>query len=58
MTATDISATTVKHGKKAVLTLTVDPSHAEADIINSRINIIANDPDNSTVTVRAVGEIR
>lgn len=58
VTATDISATTVKHGKKAVLTLTVDPSHAEADIINSRINIIANDPDNSTVTVRAVGEIR
>ncbi|MDE6489711.1 MAG: DUF1573 domain-containing protein [Muribaculaceae bacterium] len=58
VTATDISTMTVKHGKKAILTLTIDPSHAEADIINSRISIITNDPDNSTVTVRAVGEIQ
>lgn len=58
VTSADLSSSTVKHGKKAVLTLTVDPSGAEADIINSRISIITNDPDNSTVIVRAVGEIR
>ena len=51
------SATKVKKGKSATVTVSVDPSQIPADMLNARINIIANDPMNPVTTVRAVGII-
>ena len=51
------SATKVKKGKSATITVSVDPSQIPADMLNARINIIANDPMNPVTTVRAVGII-
>lgn len=48
----------VKKGKTELVTVTVDPSLLPADILNARIQVIANDPDNPITIVRAVGEIR
>lgn len=48
----------VKKGKTATVTVTVDPLAIPSEIINARISVITNDPDNSTVVVRAVGQIR
>lgn len=46
---------TVKKGKSATATITVDPSLLPSDILNARIALITNDPDNSTIIIRAVG---
>lgn len=45
----------IKKGKSATVTVTVDPSQLQADMLNARINIIANDPMNPVTVVRAVG---
>lgn len=47
----------VKKGKTATITVTVDPAAVPSEILNARISIIANDPDNPTTVVRAVGQI-
>lgn len=45
----------VKKGKQATVTVTVDPSQLPGDILNARISIISNDPDNPVINLRAVG---
>lgn len=47
----------VKKGKTATITVTVDPAAIPSEILNARISIIANDPENPTTIVRAVGQI-
>ena len=50
------STTTVKKGKSADIIIDIDPSMQEGDILNSRIQIITNDPLHPSYTVRIVGE--
>lgn len=46
----------IKKGKSATATITVDPSQLPGDLLNARIQVITNDPDNPILIVRAVGE--
>lgn len=50
-----IDKKTVKRGKTATLSVTVDPALMKGDILNARVMLITNDPDNPTVTIRVVG---
>lgn len=52
-----MSSNSIKKGKTATLTVKMDPSKSETDIINSRIMLICNDPDNSTPVVRVTAEL-
>lgn len=52
-----ISSKKIKKGKSATLSLTVNPSEAQSEIINTRVSLIANDPDNSVTVVRVTAEI-
>ncbi|MDE6270493.1 MAG: DUF1573 domain-containing protein [Muribaculaceae bacterium] len=45
----------VKHGRKAVLTVEVDPSLISGKMLNSKIIIISNDPSRPNATLRVVG---
>lgn len=45
----------VKKGRHATVTVTLNPAALQSDILNARISIISNDPDNPNVTLRAVG---
>ena len=51
----ETSTTKIKKGKTATITVTVDPAQLPADMLNARINIIANDPMDPVTIVRAVG---
>lgn len=53
--AVTIDKDKIKRGKQAKVTIRVSPEALESGILNSRITIISNDPENSNVTVRAVG---
>lgn len=55
VTAT-ISSTKIKKGKKATVTVTVDPSALPSELLNARIQVIANDPAQPLTIVRVVGE--
>ncbi len=55
--AVSVSADTVKPGKEAVLTVTVDPRKLPGALLNARISIVTNDPDAPNTTLRAVGEL-
>lgn len=48
---------TIKPGKEAEVSITVDPVAIPGALLNSRISIITNDPDNSAATIRAVGQL-
>ncbi|MDE6802375.1 MAG: DUF1573 domain-containing protein [Muribaculaceae bacterium] len=48
----------VKKGKSATVTVTVDPLALPSEIINARISIITNDPDNASTIMRAVGQLK
>lgn len=49
----------VKPGKKTRVSVRVDPARITAsELLNARINIIANDPDHPSTTVRVVAEMR
>lgn len=50
-----VKDTSVKKGKKTVITVTVDPSVQTGALFNSRLNIITNDPMHPTYVVRLVG---
>lgn len=53
-----ISSRSIKHGKKATVTVTIDPKAVHNHkIINARITIISNTPARPTEIVRVVGEI-
>lgn len=49
------SATKIKKGKSAIVKVTVDPSQLPAPLLNARIQVIANDPENPITIIRAVG---
>ena len=58
--AVDVSVkdTRVKPGKKVPVTVRVDPSKiGRTELLNARINIIANDPEHPSTMVRVVGEV-
>ncbi len=47
----------VKRGGEAVIRVSVNPSELAGDLLNARIQVITNDPDNPVQTLRAVGEL-
>lgn len=47
---------TVKKGKQATITVTVDPDAMPGRLLNARISVITNDPANPVRTLRAVGK--
>lgn len=49
--------TTVKKGKTAEIEVTVDPAAVEGTMVNARVSVITNDPDNPVQMVRVVGEL-
>lgn len=51
-----VSATKIKKGKKATVTVTIDPAALPSELLNARIQIIANDPVQPLTIVRVVGE--
>lgn len=53
-----IDRQSLKKGKSAEITVTVDPSAVPGDILNARISVITNDPANPVQTLRVVGEIK
>lgn len=48
----------VKKGKKAVVRVQFDPSKVEGRLLNGRIQLIVNDPDEPLTTIRAVAETK
>lgn len=52
-----VSNEKIKKGKSAKLTFTVDPAQAQSEIINARVSITSNDPDNSVSVVRVAAEL-
>ena len=50
-----VDKTTIKKGKQAKVTVSVSPEALGDGILNSRITIISNDPDQPSLIVRAVG---
>lgn len=52
-----ISSKKIKKGKSATLSIIVDPKDAVNEIINTRVSITANDPDNPVTVVRVTAEI-
>lgn len=48
----------IKKGKHATATVTVDPALLPADILNGRLQLIVNDPENPITVVRVVGAAR
>lgn len=49
---------TVKKGKHATATVTVDPSATPTDLLNARITVITNDPKRPTQTVRLTAMVK
>lgn len=47
----------VKHGKKALVTVTVDTSMQSGGLLNVPLTLITNDPDSPRTTIRLVGII-
>lgn len=52
-----ISTDKIKPGKKAKITVTVNPATAEGDFINARLSLITNDPNNSLTVARVTAEL-
>lgn len=50
-----VSSDKIKKGKTAAVTVTVDPARLPAPMLNARIQLITNDPDNPIAIIRAVG---
>ncbi len=57
ITAT-IDRTRIKPGKSGRLTVRVDPSQLTGPLLNSKINIICNDPTRPNLAIRAVGQVK
>lgn len=45
----------IKPGKEATVTITIDPSELKSGLLNARLCIISNDPDNPVATLRLSG---
>ncbi len=54
----NVESTKVKKGKKTVATVTVDTSKINPELLDARITVITNDPENQRMVVRAVGEVK
>lgn len=52
-----IDKTKIKPGKSATVTVCINPALLEGDLLNGRLQIIANDPAHPTTTIRLSGEI-
>lgn len=52
-----VSDDTVKRGKSAEISVTVNPDLLPGRMLNARINLITNDPANPVIVLRAVGEL-
>lgn len=52
-----VDRTTVKKGREAVITVTVDPAVLPGRLLNARISVVTNDPANPVRTLRAAGQI-
>lgn len=52
------ASTKIKKGKDSVITVTVNPSEINGDVINGRVVIISNDPLEPVMNIRIVGEIK
>lgn len=52
-----IDRDSIKRGKKATLTVTVDRDALPGSLLNARISLITNDPQKPVRTIRAVGEL-
>ena len=50
-----VSRDNIKKGKSAEITVTVDPDRCNDGIINARVQIITNDPDNPVINIRVTG---
>lgn len=50
-----VSRDKIKKGKSATVTVTVDPALLPVPMLNARIQLITNDPDNPISIIRAVG---
>lgn len=50
--------TTVKHGKRATITVTVDTAIYKEPLLNALLTLMTNDPDKPSRTIRLVGEIK
>lgn len=50
-----VSRDSIKKGKSADITVTVDPYRCADGVINARVQIITNDPDNPVINVRVTG---
>ncbi len=50
-----VDKTKLKKGKSATISITVEPSQLPAQLLNARIIIITNDPDNPVRSIRLVG---
>ncbi len=48
----------IKKGKTAKATVTVDLKAIDSPIVNARVQVISNSPDNPTASIRVVGEIK
>lgn len=53
-----VDKSVLKHGESAWLTVTYDLSGHTDDIINSKVSVITNDPDNQSMMLRIVGELK
>ena len=54
--AASVGKTMLKKGESTCLTVTYDVSKQSEGIINSKLSIITNDPDNQSMMLRIVGE--
>lgn len=45
----------LKKGKSGIITVTFDPTEFSAPLLNSRLQIITNDPQHPLTTIRLVG---
>ena len=47
----------LKRGKKATITVTVDPTRQQGNLLNVPLTVMTNDPERARATVRLVGII-
>ena len=57
LTSIKLSSDKIKKGKKAEITVILDPSLAANDFINVRLSVISNDPNESLTVVRVTAEL-
>lgn len=50
-----VDRTRLRKGKSATVTITVDPGHCRDGVINARVQLITNDPDNPVTNIRVTG---